>query len=278
MRRSTRSTPSPSSSPPRSCRWRRPSSATARVCSSISGLRFAAFPYLAGRAPELDDKATLTLLGRTLARMHAIGNRAPFRHRPALDPRASRRARARHGAAKRLRTRGARGTICARQRTGHRTSPTVPRELRTAAARCASTAIAMPATSCGARTARCSSISTTACPGPRIQDLWMFLSGDAASQQSSWAAIMEGYELFGEFDFAELTLVEALRSSAHPASRRVDREPLARSGVSARLSVVRRRAFLGAAHRRPVRAARGDGRSAHPVEIAAPSSEQGFAC
>jgi Ser/Thr protein kinase RdoA (MazF antagonist) len=48
--------------------------------------------------------------------------------------------------------------------------------------------------------------------GPRIQDLWMFLSGDAASQQSSWAAIMEGYELFGEFDYAELTLVEALRS------------------------------------------------------------------
>jgi Ser/Thr protein kinase RdoA (MazF antagonist) len=48
--------------------------------------------------------------------------------------------------------------------------------------------------------------------GPRIQDLWMFLSGDAASQQSSWAAIMEGYELFGEFDFSELTLVEALRS------------------------------------------------------------------
>jgi hypothetical protein len=49
--------------------------------------------------------------------------------------------------------------------------------------------------------------------GPRIQDLWMFLSGDPASQQSAWAAIMEGYELFGEFDVAELTLVEALRSS-----------------------------------------------------------------
>ena len=47
-------------------------------------LRFAAFPYLAGRAPELDDRATLTLLGRTLARMHAIGARARFAHRPAL--------------------------------------------------------------------------------------------------------------------------------------------------------------------------------------------------
>jgi Ser/Thr protein kinase RdoA (MazF antagonist) len=48
--------------------------------------------------------------------------------------------------------------------------------------------------------------------GPRVQDLWMFLAGDAASQQSTWAALMEGYELFGEFDFAELTLVEPLRS------------------------------------------------------------------
>jgi hypothetical protein len=50
--------------------------------------------------------------------------------------------------------------------------------------------------------------------GPRIQDLWMFLAGDAASQQSTWAALMEGYELFGEFDYTELTLVESLRSCA----------------------------------------------------------------
>src|SRR5688572_20079171 len=44
-------------------------------------LRFAAFPYLAGRAPELDDRATLTLLGRTLARVHAIGAADRFEHR-----------------------------------------------------------------------------------------------------------------------------------------------------------------------------------------------------
>ena len=40
----------------------------------------------------------------------------------------------------------------------------------------------------------------------------MFLSGDAASQQASWASLMEGYELFAQFDYSELTLVEALRS------------------------------------------------------------------
>jgi len=174
-------------------------------------LRFAAFPYLAGRAPELDDKATLTLLGRTLARMHAIGNRASFRHRPALT-------------IERLGVH-ARSVV---QRSGF-----VPEALEEQYARVSEQVIG--------RVRQCLEnfgplpglrihgdchagnilwrengplfVDLDDCmSGPRIQDLWMFLSGDAASQQSSWAAIMEGYELFGEFDFAELTLVEALRS------------------------------------------------------------------
>jgi Ser/Thr protein kinase RdoA (MazF antagonist) len=175
------------------------------------GLRFAAFPYLAGRAPELDDRATLTLLGRTLARMHAIGSRAPFRHRPALT-------------IERLGV-NARTTV---QRSGF-----VPEALEEQYARVSEQVIG--------RVRQCLEnfgplprlrihgdchagnilwrengplfVDLDDCmSGPRIQDLWMFLSGDAASQQSAWAAIMEGYELFGEFDYAELTLVEALRS------------------------------------------------------------------
>jgi Ser/Thr protein kinase RdoA (MazF antagonist) len=174
-------------------------------------LRFAAFPYLAGRAPELDDKATLTLLGRTLARMHAIGGRARFRHRPALT-------------LERFGTQ-ARSTVLQ--------SGFVPEALDEQYARVSEQVIG--------RVRQCLDnfgplprlrihgdchagnilwrengplfVDLDDCmEGPRIQDLWMFLSGDAASQQSSWAAIMEGYELFGEFDFAELTLVEALRS------------------------------------------------------------------
>jgi Ser/Thr protein kinase RdoA (MazF antagonist) len=174
-------------------------------------LRFAAFPYLAGRAPELDDQATLTLLGRTLARMHAIGRRAPFDHRPALT-------------LERLGLQ-ARTTV---QRSGF-----VPEALEEQYARVSDQVIG--------RVRQCLEnfgplprlrihgdchagnilwrengplfVDLDDCmSGPPIQDLWMFLSGDAASQQSSWAAIMEGYELFGEFDFAELTLVEALRS------------------------------------------------------------------
>ena len=140
------------------------SGATAKVCSSTRpALRRISVPRRAARRNST-IAATLTLLGRTLARMHAVGSRGAFRASPgARRSSGSAYARAIRGARQRLRTRGARGTVRARQRTGDRTSPTVLRELRNAAARCASTAIATPATSCGARTARCSWTWTTAC-------------------------------------------------------------------------------------------------------------------
>jgi Ser/Thr protein kinase RdoA (MazF antagonist) len=174
-------------------------------------LRFAAFPYLAGRAPELDDRATLTLLGRTLARMHAIGASVRFRQRPRLT-------------VERLGEQ-ARNLVME--------SGFVPEALHEQYARVSEQVIgrvrqafdgfgSLPAVrihgDCHAgnilwRENGPLFVDLDDCmSGPRIQDLWMFLSGDAASQQSSWAALMEGYELFGEFDYAELTLVESLRS------------------------------------------------------------------
>jgi Ser/Thr protein kinase RdoA (MazF antagonist) len=174
-------------------------------------LRFAAFPYLGGRAPELDDRATLTLLGRTLARMHAVGGRTRFEHRPALTLE--------------------RFGVHARDLVIE--SGFLPESLAEQYARLSEQVIgrvrqsfegfgALPSLrihgDCHAgnilwREQGPLFVDLDDCmSGPRIQDLWMFLAGDAASQQSSWAALMEGYELFGEFDYAELTLVESLRS------------------------------------------------------------------
>ena len=48
--------------------------------------------------------------------------------------------------------------------------------------------------------------------GPRVQDLWMLLSGPPESQQRQWAEILEGYQQFANFDYREVLLVEALRS------------------------------------------------------------------
>jgi Ser/Thr protein kinase RdoA (MazF antagonist) len=177
----------------------------------FDGLRFAAFPSLAGRAPELDDTATLTVLGRTLARIHAVGGRSQFQHRPALTLR----------------------RLGEEAREGVLDSGFVPEALEAQYARVSEQVIGrvrqalenfgpLPA---GRIHGDCHAgnilwreggpvfVDLDDCmSGPRIQDLWMFLSGDAANQQSLWAALMEGYEVFREFDYAELTLVEALRS------------------------------------------------------------------
>ena len=174
-------------------------------------LRFAAFPYMAGRAPELDDLATLTLLGRTLARIHAIGARARFAHRPVLSlSRLGDQARAQVLAT---------GFV---PEALHEQYARVSEQVIGRVRHCFDNFGALPTVrihgDChvGNILWRASGplfVDLDDCmSGPRIQDLWMFLSGDAASQQASWAALMEGYELFGEFDFAELTLVEALRS------------------------------------------------------------------
>jgi Ser/Thr protein kinase RdoA (MazF antagonist) len=174
-------------------------------------LRFAAFPWLTGRAPELDDSNTLALLGRTLSRIHSIGARSRFVHRPVLS-------------VERLGDQ-------ARELVLH--SGFVPDALTEQYARVSEQIIGrvrqcfegfgpLPRVrihgDCHAgnilwRDSGPLFVDLDDCmSGPRIQDLWMFLAGDAAAQQASWSALMEGYEVFGEFDQLELTLVEALRS------------------------------------------------------------------
>jgi Ser/Thr protein kinase RdoA (MazF antagonist) len=175
------------------------------------GLRYAVFPWMPGRAPELDHQATLALLGRTLSRMHAIGGQRRFAHRPSLT-------------LERL-GEDARDQVI--------DSGFVPEALIDQYALVSEQVIGrvrqcfdafgpMPRLrihgDCHVgnilwRESGPLFVDLDDCmSGPRIQDLWMFLSGDPASQQSAWTALMEGYEMFGEFDHAELTLVEALRS------------------------------------------------------------------
>ena len=48
--------------------------------------------------------------------------------------------------------------------------------------------------------------------GPAIQDLWMMLSGERQEMGIQLSDIIEGYEMFREFDRRELHLVEALRT------------------------------------------------------------------
>ena len=63
----------------------RRSRSTATTLHAFGGFRFAVYPKCGGRAPELEDRATLEWMGRFLGRIHAVGATHPFAHRPALD-------------------------------------------------------------------------------------------------------------------------------------------------------------------------------------------------
>ncbi len=177
----------------------------------FAGLRFAAFPYLVGRAPEIDSPPALELLGRTLARMHAVGAAERFRTRPAISV-------ARLGD-------DARRTVLS--------GGLLPESLLERYAEVSEQIIERVATEFDAVGpvaqlrihGDCHAGNILWCnngpvfvdfddcvSGPRIQDLWMFLSGGPADQQSSWMHLMAGYEMFGAVDTLELRLVEPLRA------------------------------------------------------------------
>jgi Ser/Thr protein kinase RdoA (MazF antagonist) len=48
--------------------------------------------------------------------------------------------------------------------------------------------------------------------GPAVQDFWMLLSGDRVQRQRQLGPLVDGYELFREFDRGELALIEPLRT------------------------------------------------------------------
>jgi Ser/Thr protein kinase RdoA (MazF antagonist) len=174
-------------------------------------LRFAVYPRHGGRTPELDDRETLVWLGRFIGRIHAVGARARFAHRPALD----------------IESFGDDSRAFLLQ------SDFVPADLREAYASVSAMALR------GVRQcyARAGSVATLrlhgdchasnvlwtddgphfvdfddARTGPAIQDLWMLLSGDRAAMTRQLGDVLAGYEDFSDFERRELFLVEALRT------------------------------------------------------------------
>ncbi len=175
------------------------------------GFRVALFPRRGGRAPELDDPAVLGWLGRFLGRIHAIGAKQPFSHRPDLTIR----------------------SFGEEPRDELLASPFLPPELRETwrsvvdqaldgVRRCFERAGAQPMIRLHGDVHGGNVLWTDAGPhfvdfddarnGPAVQDLWMLLSGDAPAMARQLDHVLEGYEQFADFDPASLHLVEALRT------------------------------------------------------------------
>ncbi len=173
--------------------------------------RLAAFPLCAGSAPELDAAGARALLGRTLARIHAVGARHPFRYRQTLSsPNTGERARE---SLLRLEFLPAH----MQQRFAEVSAQLVERIEAAFAAAAPLAAIRLHG-DCHLGNILWQPrgplmVDLDDCVnGPRIQDLWMFLSGSADEQRGQWNQVMEGYLQFGAVDASELRLIEPLRA------------------------------------------------------------------
>ncbi len=174
-------------------------------------MRFAVFSRHGGRAPELGDPDTLEWMGRFIGRIHAIGARAGFQERPALDI----------------------ASFGEKPRDYLLAHGFIPPDLAPAYRSVVGQALD------GVRRCfdRAGDVATLrlhgdchpgnvlwtddgphfvdfddSCMGPAIQDLWMLLSGERTDMMRQMADLLAGYEDFYDFDPRELHLVEALRT------------------------------------------------------------------
>ena len=185
--------------------------AAAQTLHRFNGFRFAAFPRQGGRAPELDEANTREWLGRFIGRIHAVGARQAFNHRPTLDI----------------------ASFGDEPLDYLLTHDLLPPDLLTAYRSVAQQALD-GVRHCYQRAGSHATIRlhgdchggnvlwTDAGPhfvdfddsrmGPAVQDLWMLLSGERSEMLRQLNDILTGYEDFAEFDPRQLHLIEALRT------------------------------------------------------------------
>ena len=175
-----------------------------------AGFRFAAFECLAGREPELEAPGARELLGRTLARIHQVGARRPFEVRPDIDPE-------RYGIQAQETVLGSTLLPSALTEQYARLSGQVLERIERVYGEVEPVHLIRVHGDChlgnllwadqGPRFVDLDDCAMA----PRIQDLWMLLSGEPDEQQAQWAELIAGYEQFAPFEYRELRLIEPLR-------------------------------------------------------------------
>ena len=177
-------------------------------------LRFAVFPKLTGRAPELDGIDALELLGRALGRLHAVGAVGRFAHRPRLS-------------VERLGWTARDALLNSSVVEGAIDEALIDRYVEVSAALLEKIESAFESYGpwsairlhgdCHLGNILWSEtgpvfVDLDDCmTGPRIQDLWMLLSGSPDEREGQWQALMRGYRQFHHIDESERDLIEPLR-------------------------------------------------------------------
>ena len=174
--------------------------------------RFALFPRVGGRAPELDDPAQLALVGRTVGRLHEVSRPWRFEHRPHVD-------------ADRLGARAIEyltdsGTVPDGVRDAYEALAWELLELVEDRIEEAGDVAAFPIhgdTHPGNLLRGPDGVPLLldfddAATGPAVQDLWMFVSGERDYAEARLGNVLDGYTTHTDFDVRELALIEPLRT------------------------------------------------------------------
>ena len=176
-----------------------------------AGFRFALFPRRGGQWPELGTKDEREWMGRFLGRIHLVGGRRRFEHRPRLSPQAM-----------------GRDSMEFLLDSGRIPDYVAHRYERIAGELLDCVEAAFESVG-EVRTLRIHGdchrnnvLWTAAGPhfvdlddcmtGPAIQDLWMLLAGSAEEMRAQLDDFLEGYQQFADFDYREVALIEPLRA------------------------------------------------------------------
>ncbi|NWO08313.1 MAG: serine/threonine protein kinase [Alteromonadaceae bacterium] len=174
------------------------------------GFRFAVFPQRGGQAPDTSVTDTLYRLGQWLGQMHNIGELKEFRHRPAFD--------LLEGIERHNEFLVSEGWVPDDLRPAW--DSLIPDLLAASRARVAdagSVSTLRIHGDCHAGNILCRDeqmlfVDLDDCrTGPAIQDMWLLLNGEASERGAQLGELLEGYEMFREFNRRERHLIEPLR-------------------------------------------------------------------
>lgn len=187
-----------------------PLAVAGRTCLQFREFRFAIFPWLPGRAPELDQPDARAMLGRALGRMHRLGAVRPFQVRPALTVERLGLAAQADVLASGLLPEGLEASY-------HEASSQLIEQIEAVLEAVGPVELQRIHGDChlgnllwNARGPVFVDLDDCAM-GPVVQDLWMLVAGPPGEQQREWAELLEGYEQFAHFDYREVRLIEPLR-------------------------------------------------------------------
>jgi Ser/Thr protein kinase RdoA (MazF antagonist) len=177
---------------------------------NYDGFQFALFPRRGGHPPELDNFDNLLVLGRTMGRIHAVGQAGEFDHRQQISV--------------------DRMLVQSRE---FLLDGFIPRDLEPAYSSLTRDLLQLVTAvydevqpkdiirihgDCHVgnilwrdNTAHFVDLDDC-CTAPAVQDLWMFLSGERHYRQLQISELIEGYSEFCDFDPRQLRWIEALRT------------------------------------------------------------------